>query len=204
MFSKDSRSVVIFSLASVVAELFCDFSLNKSCKEQSEPMQPLVINFINMFKRVFFTWKTKMLLAFSNKKCAGCAIRKSHLAVQVVLVAIHKSQLPVCKKVSKKQRIKMSMKLTPGCRKWQLIYPNLLGPRHCTLTFGLLTEEHPTKCQELTTTIRCSLRVRWPVSLTVSLRLRFHTYVALIWYILHPSRLHLRCRSDKTMYWTLE
>ncbi len=123
MFSKDSRSVLIFSLASVVVvELFCDFSLNKSCKEQSGPMQPPGINFINMFTRGFFTSKTKMLLAFenefhhafSNKKCAGCAIRKLRLAVQVVLVAIHKSQLPVCKKVSKKQRIKMSMKLTPG------------------------------------------------------------------------------------------
>jgi hypothetical protein len=48
------------------------------------------------------------------KNCAGCAIRKLHLAVLVVLVAIYKSQLAVRKKASKKLHIKMLMKLTPG------------------------------------------------------------------------------------------
>ncbi len=57
--------------------------------------------------RDFFTQKTKSCLflenefhhAFSYKNCAGCAIRKSHLAV---LVAICKLQLAVRKKASHK------------------------------------------------------------------------------------------------------
>jgi hypothetical protein len=59
-----------------------------------------------MFTRGFFKRKTKKLLVFENefqnaflyKNLAGCAIRKLHLAV---LVAIHKSQLALCKKASK-------------------------------------------------------------------------------------------------------
>ncbi len=47
----------------------------------------------------FFTWKTNKLHVFENefchailyKNCASCANRGSHLAVLVVLVAIHKS-----------------------------------------------------------------------------------------------------------------
>jgi hypothetical protein len=49
------------------------------------------------------------------KNYADCAIRKSHLAV---LVAICQLQLNVGKKASKKPRIKMLMKLTPGCH-WE-------------------------------------------------------------------------------------
>ncbi len=44
-------------------------------------------------------------------------------AVLVVLVAIRKSQLVVHKNFSKKPRVKMLMKLTPGDKNWQLIYP---------------------------------------------------------------------------------
>jgi hypothetical protein len=59
-----------------------------------------------MFMRGFFTRKTKKLLVFENelhhaflyKNCAGCAIRKLHLAV---LVAIRKAQLSVQKKLRK-------------------------------------------------------------------------------------------------------
>jgi hypothetical protein len=53
-----------------------------------------------MFMRSFFTQKTKKLLVFENEfhhaflheNCAGCAIRKSHLTVVVVLDAIRKLQ----------------------------------------------------------------------------------------------------------------
>ncbi len=77
--------------------------------------------------RSFFTQKTKKLLisenefhhAFSYEICAGCAIRKSRLAV---LVAIRKSQLAVRKKTSKKLRIKMLMTLTP---EWKQIVENI-------------------------------------------------------------------------------
>jgi hypothetical protein len=52
--------------------------------------------------------------AFSYKNCAGCAIRKLHLALLVVLVAICKSPLAVRKKASKKLIVNILMKLTPG------------------------------------------------------------------------------------------
>jgi hypothetical protein len=60
-----------------------------------------------MFKRGFFTQKTKKLLVFENEfhhaflyeNCAGFAIYKSHLAV---LVATWKLQLAVRKKSFKK------------------------------------------------------------------------------------------------------
>ncbi len=52
--------------------------------------------------------------AFSYENCAGCAIRKSYLAVLVALVAICKSQLAVRKKASKKLSVKILMKLTPS------------------------------------------------------------------------------------------
>ena len=69
-----------------------------------------------------FCSKNKNLLVFENKfhhafsyeNCTGCAIRKSHLAVLVVLVGILKSQLAVHKKALKKLGIKKLMKLTPG------------------------------------------------------------------------------------------
>jgi hypothetical protein len=70
-----------------------------------------------MFMLGFFMRKTKKLLVFKNKfhhafsfkNCAGCAIRKSHLAV---LVATRTLQLDVRKKALKKLCIKMLMKLT--------------------------------------------------------------------------------------------
>jgi hypothetical protein len=74
-------------------------------------------------KSCFF--KIKFYHSFSYENCAGCAIRKSHLAVLVVLVAFHKLQLAVRKKALKKSRIKMLMKSTPGVKSWLLIYPNL-------------------------------------------------------------------------------
>ncbi len=96
-------------------------------------MLPPAVNFINMFMHGFFARKTKKLLVFENEfyhsfsyeNCAGRAIRKSHLAVLVVLVAFHKLQLAVRKKALKKPCIKMLMKLTPGGKNWLLIYPNL-------------------------------------------------------------------------------
>jgi hypothetical protein len=71
-----------------------------------------------MFMRGFFTRKTKKLLVFENKphhaflykNCAGCAIRKSHLAV---LVAIRKAQLTV-QKSSEKAEHKNADENYPG------------------------------------------------------------------------------------------
>jgi hypothetical protein len=79
------------------------------------------INFINMFMHGFFTGNTKKQLVFENEfqhaflyeNSAGCTIHKSLLAVLVVLVAIPKLQLAVCRKALKKLRIKMLMKSTP-------------------------------------------------------------------------------------------
>ena len=68
-----------------------------------------------MFTCGFFTqtdvFENEFPNAFSYKNCAGCAIRKSHIAV---LVAIRKSQLAVRKKSLKKLCIKILMKSTPG------------------------------------------------------------------------------------------
>ncbi len=95
-------NLCIFNLAPVVVEpstIF--FSVNKSCKTYPWPMLPSGVNFINMCTCGFFAGKTKNLLVFENEfhhafsyeNCAGCAIRKLHLAVLAVLVAIHKLQL---------------------------------------------------------------------------------------------------------------
>ncbi len=78
----------------------------------------------HVYTQFFCAQKTKKLFvfenefhdAFSNENCLGCAICKLHLAV---LVAICKLQLAVHKKASKKLRIKMLMKLTPGSLKFK-------------------------------------------------------------------------------------
>jgi hypothetical protein len=87
------------------------------------------VNFINMFTHSFFTRKTKKLLifenelhhAFSYENCAVCAIRKSHLVVLAVHVAICKSQISCAQFIALiKPHVKMLMKLTPDSRKGQL------------------------------------------------------------------------------------
>jgi hypothetical protein len=83
----------------------------------------------HVYERLYCT-KDKKQLVFENKfhhaflyeNCDGYALWKSHL---VVLVAICKSQLAVCKKALKKTRVKISMKMAPGGKNWQLIYPHL-------------------------------------------------------------------------------
>jgi hypothetical protein len=72
------------------------------------------------------------VMVFSYENCARCAICKSHLAV---LVVIHKSQLAVRKKASKKPNIKMLMNLTPG---------GSMGPRYVLrLLFSEKTQNLP-------------------------------------------------------------
>jgi hypothetical protein len=91
-------------------------------------MLPPGVNFINIAwlfshkrQKKLLVFEDKFHHAFSYKKNSGCAICKLRLAV---LVALRKSQLAMHKKASKVLRIKMLMKLTPGGRKLQLIYPN--------------------------------------------------------------------------------
>jgi hypothetical protein len=107
----------VLALSSVVNyNLKCDatiWSVNLMTLESSFKIvtclkyRPPGINFIKMFRRGFFTWKTKKLLVFekeflhtiSCKNCADCAIYKLHLGV---LVATCKSQISVRKKSCKK------------------------------------------------------------------------------------------------------
>ncbi len=79
------------------------------------------INFINMFTHGFFTGNTKKQLVFENEfqhaflyeNCASCGIHKSFLAVLVVIVAIPKLQLAVCKKSFEKVTHKNVNEINP-------------------------------------------------------------------------------------------
>jgi hypothetical protein len=73
----------------------------------------------HVYARLFHLKDKKLLVfknqfhhAFSYKNCAGCAIRKSHLAV---LVAIRKSQLALRKKSFEKATHKNVDEINPRC-----------------------------------------------------------------------------------------
>ncbi len=83
--SEDSKTLLIFSLAPVVAELLaiCDFSLNKSCKTYLGPVLPPG----NKIWQLIYPY-IKMKSITSRYSCAECNCAGSHLCCVIVLKAI--------------------------------------------------------------------------------------------------------------------